>query len=266
MTPIRIAEVYVYPIKSMGGVRLARAAVTPAGSLALDREWIVVDERGHKLWQGDLPKMALSRCRLDDEAIIVSLPGMPDLRVPRGHHGAGAAVSMYGHDLPGIDAGDAAADWLTEAFARPARLVRVGAAAHAWPGLNPVHAVSRNSLDALNAALAAQGDAAVEIERFRPSLVLEAEDETAFFEERYAAIRFGAAELVFQEPCMRCELPNISRQDASRGRQPLKLIGGLSRSRPTAAPASFGIYGRLTGATEIAEGAIGEPLRAREPS
>lgn len=264
MTAIRIAEIRVYPIKSMGGVRLARAAVTAGGSLALDREWIVVDQRGHKLWQGDLPRMALTRCRLTDEAIVVSLPGMPDLRVPRDHGGPEAGVRMYGHDLPGIDAGDAAADWLAEAFGRPARLVRIGAGAHVWPGLNPVHAISRNSLDALNAALAAQGDAAVEAERFRPSLVLEAEGGEAFFEEHYSAIRFGAAELVFQEPCIRCELPNISRQDASRGRQPLKLIGGLSRGRATAAPASFGIYARFTGATEITEGALGQPLGLRE--
>ena len=41
---------------------------------------------------------------------------------------------------------------------------------------------------------------------------------------------------------MRCELPNISLVDASRGKQPLKLIGRLAKDRPTAAPASFGTY------------------------
>jgi uncharacterized protein YcbX len=266
MTGIRLSEIWVYPIKSMGGVRLAQAKVTAAGSLELDREWIVVDEKGHKLWQGDLPKMALTRCRLDGEAITVSLPGMPDLAVPRGHDGAPATVAMYGYALDGIDAGDAVAEWLGDAFGRRARLVRIGAGAHSWAGLNPVHVLSRSSLAALNAALAERGEPAVEAERFRPSLVLEAEGEAAFFEERYAAIGFGDAELVFREPCVRCELPNISRHDATRGREPLKLIGALSRGRATAAPASFGIYAQLTNTAEIAEGMAGEALRPREPA
>jgi len=264
MSAIYLTEIRVYPIKSMGGVRLARAAVTDAGSLALDREWVMVDAAGHKLWQGDLPKMALTRCGLDEEAITVTLPGMPDLAIPRDHGGLPAVVTMYGQEFDGVDAGETVAEWLGDAFGRHARLVRIGASAHTWPGLNPVHVVSRNSLAALNTALAEQGDPPVEAERFRPGLVLEAEGEAPFFEERYAAIRFGDAELVFREPCVRCELPNISREDAGRGRQPLKLIGGLSRGRPTAAPASFGIYAELRGAAEIAEGMMGEPVAVRE--
>lgn len=263
MGTIRLAEIWVYPIKSMGGVRLGRAAVTAAGSLALDREWIVVDEHGHKLWQGDLPRMALTRCRLNDETVTVELPGMPELRVARDHDGPTVGLTMYRRHFEGIDAGDAVAEWLQHAFGRPARLVRIGAAAHAWRGLNPVHVLSRNSLAALNTALGVRGDSAIEAERFRPSLVLESDDEPNFFEETYEAIRFGSAELIFQEPCVRCELPNISREDASRGRQPLKLIGAMSRERVTAAPASFGIYARLAGAAEITEGMTGEPLALR---
>ncbi len=54
--------------------------------------------------------------------------------------------------------------------------------------------------------------------------------------------RFRAARIRLREPCVRCELPNISLVDASRGKQPLKLIGRLSQSRPAAKPASFGTY------------------------
>jgi uncharacterized protein YcbX len=261
--PITLAQIWVYPIKSLGGVRVARAAVTEAGSLRLDREWVVVDTAGHKLWQGDLPRMALTRCSLDAAAITVTAPGMAPLVVPRRHDGPACRISMYKHAFEGVDAGEEAAAWLSEALGRAVRLVRIGAGAHGWPGLNPVHVVSLASLTALNVRLALIGEPPVELERFRPSLVLDGGDQPAFFEEQYEAIRFGAAELIYREPCVRCQLPNISRLDASRQRQPLKLIGGMSRNRPTAAPAAFGIYARLAGAAEIAERCHGTPMRQR---
>jgi uncharacterized protein len=55
-------------------------------------------------------------------------------------------------------------------------------------------------------------------------------------------LQFDDASLTLQEPCVRCELPNISLKDGSRGKQPLKLLGRMSRERPTARPASFGTY------------------------
>src|SRR5690606_4962112 len=92
---------------------------------------------------------------------------------------------------------------------------------------------------ALNEALHEQGDDAVVPMRFRPNVVLG--NGGAWFEEENAVLDFGSARLRWREPCVRCELPNISLVDASRGRQPLKLIGRLSQQRPVK-PAAFGTY------------------------
>ena len=259
---IALGQIWLYPIKSLGGVRVSRAAITDAGSLALDREWVVVDREAKMVWQGDLPRMALTRCSFDDATITVTTPDFSPLTIAREHGGTPRTVTMYKHEFTGIDAGDEPARWLSDALGAPVRLVRIGLGAHQWSGLNPVHVVSTASLLALNEALVARGDKTVEIERFRPNLVLEG-DNDAFFEERHDTIAFGAATLQFREPCVRCELPNISRIDASRGKQPLKLIGALSRARTTAVPASFGIYGRLIGAA-IEVGAVGAAGRMRE--
>jgi hypothetical protein len=223
---------------------------------------VVVDLAGSKQFQGDLPRMALSRCSLEPDAVVVTAPGFAPLRVPRRHDGPPARVAMYKHEFSGIDAGDEPANWLSELVGQRVRLVKLGP--HWWRGMNPVHVLSLASLAALNEALRERGDEAVELERFRPNLVL-GDDGTlpAFFEEHHDAIAFGPGELRFREPCVRCELPNISRLDASRGRQPLKLIGALSRERPTTAPAGFGIYARLAGLDEIREGARGTPLATR---
>ena len=247
MTEIEIRELWVYPIKSLGGVRLEAAAITAAGSLALDREWIVVDAGRRMLWQGDIPRMTLVRLALTETHLVLGHAGQPDFHLRRDHAGPPAGLTMYKRDFTGIDAGDAAAGWLSTALGQPVRLVRIGDAAHRWDGLNPVHVISAASVEALNAALVAQGDDPVTAHRFRPNLILAGDGAAPYFEEANPVLDFGAARVTLREPCIRCELPNISLVDASRGKQPLKLIGRLSRERPHAAPAAFGTYCRAEG-------------------
>ncbi|RYE07321.1 MAG: MOSC domain-containing protein [Hyphomicrobiales bacterium] len=245
MTTLSIRELWIYPIKSLGGVRVAEAAITSAGSLELDREWIVVDSDNHKVWQGDIPRMTLVRVSLDATNLGLSMDGMSPVSIPRRHDGAPATISVYKRLFPGIDAGDGVAAWLTAALGQKLRLVRVGDAAHRWDGLNPLHVLSDGSLTALNQALIEQGDSPVRAQNFRPNVVLGGAE--PWSEEQYPTLDFGEARIVLREPCVRCELPNISLIDASRGKQPLKLIGRLSRQRPAARPASFGTYCRAEG-------------------
>lgn len=49
------------------------------------------------------------------------------------------------------------------------------------------------------------------------------------------------------EPSIRCELVNNSLEDATRERQPLPMIGRMSRGRDTALKGSFGVYSRAKG-------------------
>jgi uncharacterized protein YcbX len=242
---ISIRELWIYPVKSLGGVRVNEASITSAGSLALDREWIVVDAADRMVWQGDIPRMTLVRVALDDVALLISMDGMEPLRVPRDHAGEPRTLTMYKRTFTGIDAGDGAAQWLTQALGQPLRLVRIGDAAHRWDGLNPIHVLSEASLTALNEAMLEHGHDALVPMRFRPNVILSGGD--AFLEEQNAVLDFGQTRLSLREPCVRCELPNISLADASRGKQPLKLLGRWSGDRPTAKPASFGTYCSASG-------------------
>jgi uncharacterized protein YcbX len=241
-----ISRLWIYPVKSLGAVALDSARITPAGSLVGDREWIVVDAEWRMLWQGNIPRMTLVGVALEPEGLLLTAPDGASFSLDRQHDGMAVEATMYGHSFAGVDAGDAAAAWLSAALGAPCRLVRIGAGAHCWSGLNPVHVVSERSLADLNARLAAEGHHAMEAERFRPNILL-AGEHAPYAEETTASLRFAGAELVLREPCVRCELPNISRLDASREKQPLKLIGKLSKTRPSAKPASFGTYASARG-------------------
>jgi hypothetical protein len=243
LASVFIRELWVYPVKSLGGVSLEATTITAGGSLALDREWVVINPAREKVWQGDIPEMTLVRVGLTDTTLSLSMAGRPDFTLARDHGGAATTVTMYGETVAGIDAGDAAAEWLSTALGAELRLVRLGDAAHRRGGLNPVHIVSDGSIAALNLALAEQGDEPVTPMRFRPNIILGSDDTLdGWLEETNPVLDFGAAQIRFREPCVRCELPNISLVDASRGRQPLKLIGRLSKTRASAVPASFGTY------------------------
>lgn len=250
MGQIFIRELWIYPVKSLGGVRVDEAAITGAGSLALDREWLVVDQSLNMVWQGDIPRMTLVRVSLTPERLTLELAGHSALTILRHHAGTSVDVSMYKRPFSGVDAGDEAAAWLSDALGQPLRLVRIGAAAHRWDGLNRLHVVSEPSLAALNQALFEQGDEPVVPMRFRPNVLVGARDAVgAYFEESNQILDFGSSRIHLLEPCVRCELPNISLIDASRGTQPLKIIGRLSKNRRHAAPASFGTYCRAEGAS-----------------
>ena len=241
-----IRELWIYPVKSLGGVRVEQAAITSAGSLALDREWLVVDAENRMVWQGDIPRMTLVRVALDDATLTLSMDGMEPLVRARDHGGEPRTLTMYKRMFTGTDAGADAARWLSQALGQPLRLVRIGDAAHRWDGLNPVHVVSDASILALNEALVERGHGDVVARRFRPNVILG--PSAAFAEEQNAVLDFGDARLRLREPCVRCELPNIDLTDASRRKQPLKLLGKWSEARPTARAASFGTYCSAEGA------------------
>lgn len=246
MSIFEIAELWIYPVKSLGGMAVQRADITAGGSFAGDREWLVVDQTGQMLWQGDIPRMTLLAAAIVDGFLTLSQRDGTTFALPVDHAGSSKTVTQYGFTFESTDAGDAAAQWLSDFLAHPCRLVRIGAQAHKWGGLNPVHVVSLPTFGVLNQRLKDIGSEPIEIERLRPNLVLSGDHE-AFSDEKISRLTFKHASLLMVEPCIRCELPNISRTDASRERQPLKLIGKMSKERSTSKPASFGMYCRAEG-------------------
>ncbi|HZX73180.1 MAG TPA: MOSC N-terminal beta barrel domain-containing protein, partial [Cyclobacteriaceae bacterium] len=53
-----LTEIWIYPIKSLAGIRLPKASVMGKG-LRYDRRWMLVDDQGRFLTQREHPEMAL---------------------------------------------------------------------------------------------------------------------------------------------------------------------------------------------------------------
>jgi uncharacterized protein YcbX len=252
--PVRLAGLWIHPVKACAGMALQSAQVGPGG-LAGDREWAVVNAAGEITWQGAIPRLALVRPELTAHSLVLHAAGCGSLDLPRHAQGSPCRVKAWNEQrrdvdsFDGHDAGAEAARWLSELAGEPLRLVRLGEAALRRPALNPLHLLSLASLDALNARLSACGHPPVTIERFRPNLVIAADERLPeFCEDQLAALHFaGGLTLQAAGPCVRCIVPNVDPRDASVSEQPLAAVTGISAERRPGEPVSFGAYLRAPG-------------------
>src|SRR5665647_1203843 len=67
---LTISELFIYPIKSLGGISVSSAKVTSRG-FEHDRRWMLVDSANRYITQRELPSMALLQVALSTEGLKV---------------------------------------------------------------------------------------------------------------------------------------------------------------------------------------------------
>ena len=230
-----IAQLWIYPIKSCGGIRVHQTLLTPTG-LAYDREWMVVDLDGTFLTQRELPHMALIQPELvGDRAqttapelqLRLTHPHMPPLLVNSPASVLPTKVRVWDDVVWAHDQGDEAAEWLSNALNQPVRLVRrapttqrqvqdrwcqgtkIGAVfADAYPILITTSTAQQRLQLALQST-----EVQADLRRFRANMVLdglEAHDED--FVQRLELE--GGAHIQLAKPCVRCSIPNVDPKTA----------------------------------------------------
>src|SRR4051812_35265801 len=66
-----VSELFIYPIKSLGGITVSSALVTERG-LQYDRRWMLTDEQNVFLTQRELSAMALFDVVIQEEGLLVT--------------------------------------------------------------------------------------------------------------------------------------------------------------------------------------------------
>ena len=255
---MHVSGLFVYPVKSFRGCAVSEVSVDALGFVG-DRRFMVVDEGGRFLSQRALPRMALVAAALSDDVLILSAEGFDQITLPRAANPAAPPrrVSIWkSTDLQAEDCGDPAADWLEALLGVKCRLVRAGAAfcrrvRKVPPSLLqrpppvvsfadgfPLLMISDASLANLNNRLAANGEAALPMDRFRPNLVIggcspHAED---------AWPRFRIGEIVFHAagPCARCVMTTTNQATAERSHEPLRTLAAYRRDATDPTLVNFG--------------------------
>ena len=227
-----IAQLWVYPVKSCGGIALQAAELTETG-LLYDRAWMVVDSAGDFVTQRELPRMALIQPAFKLDQLVLRAPGMLPLHLALDAAEAPTRVRVWDDEVAAFDMGDLAAQWFSDCLGpgAPAALKRLRLArfdpavqrlcSPKWTGGREavtqfadgfgVLVTSTASLHELNARLAEGGQEPVGMDRFRPNVVLEGVE--PHDEDRIGLWRVeaegGSALFDNVKPCARCPIPDI---------------------------------------------------------
>ena len=230
---VRIAGLFVHPIKSCAGIALDEALLVETG-IEFDRAWMVVDAAGMMVTQRDLPRMALVQPQLKTEEMVLRAPGMLALHVALDRVEAPTRATVWRDQVAAFDMGNLCAQWFSDFLGKPLRLVRFDPAQKRlsdkrWAGaINaenaftdgyPLLVTSSASLTELNRRLALQNTATVTMARFRPNLVLEgleAHGEDALDEIMFTTDE-GPVRLKLVKPCSRCSIPDVDPLTAATG-------------------------------------------------
>ena len=259
-----IDSLFVYPIKSCGGIAVDASRVTARG-LEHDRRWMVVDERGKFLTQRTRPEMALVRTAFGDGGFEVTRAGLPPLRLPFVvAEGARLDVEVWGDGVAAVRHEEGSV-WFARALGAGVQLVcmpddarrpvdpeyaRDGDVVSFADGF-PLLVANRSSLDALAAADAA----AVDMRRFRPNLVVAGP--AAWAEDAWSALVVGDGALTLRtpKPCARCSIPGVDPDSAAVTKEPLRTLAKLrTRDHQT----WFGINAIPDGGGAVR---VGDPVR-----
>jgi uncharacterized protein len=232
---LTLSEIWIYPIKSLGGLSLPRAVVQERG-LQYDRRWMIVDEHNRFVTQRSLHRMALLQVALEGTCLRVTdrANDTPPLRIPLlPLAGESLRVSIWDDEaVEAVAVGAEADHWLSRALDRSLRLVympnsserrvdpdyahrqEIVSFADAYPFL----LIGQASLDDLNQRLANP----VSMRRFRPNLVVTGA--APYAEDEWRQLRVGTQEFSGVKPCARCVLTTVDPDTAQTGPEPLKTM------------------------------------------
>ncbi|HZX16109.1 MAG TPA: MOSC domain-containing protein [Pseudomonas sp.] len=233
---LHLSGLYRYPLKSAAGEALRETALDALGVQG-DRRWMVVDaETGRFLTQRLLTQMTQLQARwLGGTHLQLSAPGMAELQVTVPDEQAPLrGVTIWRDSLQVPDAGEAAAQWLSQFLGRACRLVQVSEprarqvdTAYAEAGDKvafadgfPLLLIGQASLDDLSARVGRP----LPMLRFRPNLVVSGSEPYA--EDSWKRIRIGELEFRVVKGCSRCIMTTLDPETGERSadREPLTTL------------------------------------------
>lgn len=236
---ITISQLFIYPIKSLGGIELQQSLVTSRG-LQYDRRFMLVDENYRFVSQREFPEMALLKVyNKQDELHVYALSNPNDnIKLPlQVESGEEISVTIWDDQCKALLVDSKADEWFSNKLGKSLRLVYMpdkserlvdeDYALHndltSFSDGFPILMIGQSSLDDLNARL----EHPVGMDRFRPNIVINGS--AAFEEDGYRHIRCGNINLYAVKPCARCAMTTNNQQTGIAGQEPLKTLSSFRK-------------------------------------
>lgn len=238
MKDLRLSEIYIYPIKSLGGIQLSSAKVMEKGLLH-DRRWMLIDEFGGFMTQRIYTQMALFQVSIDTDQITVvrrqasvSDKSTITFGINKPPMGETFRSKVWDDEVDVVEVDEKLSRWFSNHFDMRCKLVSFPER-HSRP-VDPKHQINneqvsladaypfliigQSSLDDLNSRLKDP----LPINRFRPNFVFTGGD--PYEEDQWGEIKIGGNRFVGVKNCARCVLTTVNQDTGEKGVEPLLTL------------------------------------------
>lgn len=232
MADLKLSEIWIYPIKSLGGISLQQSKVFEKG-LQHDRRWMLVDENGQFLTQRVHVQMALFKLSMDAEKLKITY-GDDSIDLSFAHSTTLdlLKVTIWDDSVLACEVSAAHSEWFSTRLGMKCKLVffpernsrpvdpryKVNDEHVSLADAYPFLIIGQASLDHLNEKL----EEPLPMNRFRPNLVFTGGQPHE--EDAWRNFTVGSNRFVGVKPCARCVLTTVNQETAEKGIEPLKTL------------------------------------------
>lgn len=234
MSTLTLTEIWIYPIKSLGGIRLKTAKVLEKG-LAFDRRWMLVDEGGKFLTQRNFAELALFKLSINNDQLIIvhsTKDSVHSISLKPALSSEYEEVIIWDDSVKAFEVNKETSAWFSDLLNIKCKLVYFPeentravdtlfapnkenvSLADGYPCL----IIGEASLNDLNNRL----EVAVPMNRFRPNFVFSGG--AAFEEDTWKNFTIGNNKFLGVKPCARCVVTTINQETIEKGAEPLRTL------------------------------------------
>ena len=228
---MKLTQINVYPIKSLGGISLDSAFVEKRG-LKYDRRWMLINSNNDFMTQRQYPQMALLQTSFESDLLKVHHKNetIGPIKIPLNHLSENEIeVPIWDDFCMAQTSSKEIDDWFSQALNVECRLVympdsterivdpeyspekKIVGFADAYPFL----IIGEKSLEELNSKL----ETPLPMNRFRPNFVFDGG--SPFFEDTFNNFKIGSIKFQAVKPCARCVVTTVNQDTAEKGNEPL---------------------------------------------
>ncbi len=231
---ITVQDIFIYPIKSLAGIRVSSAKVEERG-FEHDRRWMLVDQEGIFLTQRTHHQMAMIQVELEADGLLVYDRNDQSNRVKIPFEtmlSEQIEVTIWDDQVMANLVDPAVDSWFSDLLGMSCRLVKMPLSTERKVGAKyavnnesvsfadgmPYLIIGQESLNHLNSKLIEK----VEMNRFRPNIVFSGGE--SYQEDNWRNIKIGSVGFFVVKPCARCVLITVDQDSGKAGKEPLKTL------------------------------------------
>ena len=239
-----ISQLFIYPIKGLGGISVQSARALEAG-FEHDRRYMIINDENVFISQRQLPEMALFLTKIDDQQLILTYNDHQISFDFGDTYGESFAASIWNDTAHVIEVRRELNDWFSECMQMKVKLVKMvneNSRIHYSSKIDrnihvnladgyPYLLVGTSSVSEIDERM----NIPIKMSRFRPNIVVDTQ--TPHEEDQWQEIHFNETIFSGVKPCGRCNVVTINQETSEINKDVLKT---LSEYRKTGNAVNFG--------------------------